>query len=189
MTSPSQPLSIKATRGGPGDLESQSVSYTPSVGTPDLRAIRAQFSGLPPNIPPRGSLTPSLRPATPSLHPASSNISLQALPDIRPTPQLISGLSATRQPAGTSSETPPLADLDELPFEEKAKVLERHLVPKEQRMKAVYEGKSLEDGGVSGSSGSPLTISRSSSNGIPNRQQEDLEPFPIPYDAPGADVT
>jgi solute carrier family 36 (proton-coupled amino acid transporter) len=222
MTSPSQPLSINlSSTRDPNDLENQPVSYTPSVGTPDLRAIRAQFAGLPPNIPPRGSLTtrggpsdlesqpasytraqfgglPSNIPprgsVTPSLRPTSSNVSLQALPDrsaLHPTPQLISGLSATRQAVETSSATPPpITDLDDLPAEEKARILGRHLVPKEQRMKATPEGKSLEDlDGVSGSGSSPFTLSRRSSNGISHRQQEDLEPFPIPYDAPGADVT
>lgn len=175
MTSPSQPLNIK--RGGPADSESQPTSYTPSLGTPHLRAIRAQFSGIPPNIPLRGSVTPSLRPA-------SSNVSLHTPPDRsapRATPQLISGLSATRQP---------IADLDDLPAEEKAKVLERHLVPKEQRMKAIVEGKSGSGlDGVDPGSGSPFTISRRSSNGISQHQKDDLEPFPIPYDIPGADVT
>lgn len=177
MTSPSQPLNIKASaaRGGLGDLENQSTSYTPSVGTPDLRAIRAQFSGIPPNIPLRSSATPSLRPAP-------STVSLQTPLDrsASRTPQLISGLSATRQPVETSSETPPIADLDDLPAEEKTKVLERHLVLREQRT----EQKPLD-----GVSGSPFTLSRGSSDGPSHRQKDDLEPFPIPYDAPGADVT
>lgn len=185
MTSPSQPLSIKSPTRGRGDGESQSASYATSFGTPDLRAIRAQFSGLPPNIPVRGSVTPSLRPA-------SSVVSLQVTPDrpaFRPTPQLIAGLSATRQPVGTTSETPPIADLDDLPAEEKAKVLERHLVYKEQRVKANTEAKSAEDSASDGAPGSHSrpTPSRRSSTGISTRQQDDT--FPINYDAPGADVT
>lgn len=188
MTSPSQPLSIKvaSTRGGPGDLESQAASIAHSVGTPDLRAIRAQFSGIPPNIPARGSTTPSL-------HPVSSTVSLRAPPDrstpTSRTPQLISGLSATREAIGMSSEIPPIADLDGLPAEEKAKVLERHLVSKDQRMKAFTEGNSFKESVLHGVPGSPSTISRRSSNGLAQRQKEDLEPFPILYDAPGADVT
>ena len=190
MTSPSQPLNIKvsSTRGGQGDLESHSASFVPSVGTPDLRAIRAQFSGIPPNIPARGSVTPSL-------HPVSSNVSLRALPERstpRSTPQLISGLSATRETIETSSGTPPIADLDDLPAEEKAKVLERHLVSKDQRMKGITEGNnSFKDSAIDRISGpdSPFSVSRRSSNGLSQRQKEDLEPFPILYDAPGADVT
>ena len=187
MTSPSQPLNIRAfsTRGGPGDVESQPASVAHSIGTPDLRAIRAQFSSIPPNIPARGS--------TPSLHPASSTASLRALHDRSPsrTPQLISVLSATREsePIGTNSETPPIADLEGLPAEEKAKVLERHLVSKEQRMKTFPEGDSVKDSVLDPVSGFPLTGSRRSSNGPSQRQKEDLEPFPILYDAPGADVT
>jgi proton-coupled amino acid transporter len=187
MTSPSQPLNINvsSTSGGQTDLESHSVSFAPSVGTPDLRAIRAQFSGIPPNIPARGSVTPSL-------HPASSTASLRALPErstSRSTPQLISGLSATRETIGTSSETPPIADLDDLPAEEKAKVLERHLVSKDQRMKAFTEGNNSFKDSVIPAPDSPFTISRRSSNGPSQRQKEDQEPFPILYDAPGADVT
>ena len=186
MSSPSQPLNINVSspRGGQADLESHSVSFAPSVGTPDLRAIRAQFSGIPPNIPARGSVTPSL-------HPASSSVSLRALPE-RSTPQLISGLSATRETIGTSSGTPPITDLDDLPAEEKAKVLERHLVSKDERMKAFTEGNnSFKDSVMARIPGpdSPLTISRRSSNGLSQRQEEDQEPFPILYDAPGADVT
>ena len=189
MTSPSQPLNIKvsSTRGH-GDLDSHSASFAHSVGTPDLRAIRAQFPGIPPNIPVRGSVTPSL-------HPASSTVSLRAFPDRptpRSTPQLISGLSATRENIGTSSEAPPIADLDDLPDEERVKVLERHLVSKDQRMKAFIEGNnSFKDSVMERISGpdSPSTISRRSSNGLSQRKKEDLEPFPILYDAPGADVT
>ena len=189
MTSPSQPLNIKvsSTRGH-GDLESRSASFAHSVGTPDLRAIRAQFPGIPPNIPVRGSVTPSL-------HPASSTVSLRAFPDRptpRSTPQLISGLSATRENIGTSSEAPPIADLHDLPDEERVKVLERHLVSKDQRMKAFIEGNnSFKDSVMERISGpdSPSTISRRSSNGLSQRKKEDLEPFPILYDAPGADVT
>jgi proton-coupled amino acid transporter len=105
---------------------------------------------------------------------------------------LISGISATREAIGTSSETPPIADLDDLPDEEKAKVLGRHLVSKDRRMKAFTEGNnSFKDSAMGRISrpNSPSTISRRSSNGLSQRQKEDLEPFPIPYDAPGADVT
>lgn len=190
MTSPSEPLNIKvsSTRGGQGDLESHSASLAHSVGTPDLRAIRAQFSGIPPNIPVRGTVTPSL-------HQTSSTTSLRALPEKstpRSTPQLISGLSATREAIGTVSGVPLVADLDDLPDEEKVKVLERHLVSKDQRMKAFTEGNnSFKDSVMDRIPGpdSPSTISRRSSNGVEKRQKEDLEPFPIPYDAPGADVT
>jgi solute carrier family 36 (proton-coupled amino acid transporter) len=189
MTSPSQPLNIKvSSRGGQGDLESRSASFAHSVGTPDLRAIRAQFPGIPPNIPVRGSVTPSL-------HPASSTVSLRALPDRstpRPTPHLISGLSAAREAIGTSSETPPIADLDDLPDEERVKVLERHLFSKDQRMKAFTEGNNpFKDSVIDRISGpdSPSTISRRSSNGLSQGKKDDLEPFPILYDAPGADVT
>lgn len=71
-------------------------------------------------------------------------------------------------------------DLEDLPDEEKAKVLRRHLVSKDNRA------------GSNGSEGSASTgPSRKSSNAqlrAPMRR-EDTEVFPVPYHAPGADVT
>ncbi|KAF9485185.1 hypothetical protein BDN70DRAFT_910316 [Pholiota conissans] len=199
MTSPSQPVPIRSPprRGfalpdndGPG-----SHSTPPILGTPDLRALRAQYAGTPPlpNIPPRNSVTPTPRRDSWSV-PATTDGS----PRRGPGPSAMGGLSATRQPASTtagdSSVTP--IDLDDLPDEEKAKVLARHLVPKELRAKA--SSITPKGGDANSSSGSLLevpsgsesghTLSRRSSSGQVVRR-EDSEPFPIPYDAHGADVT
>lgn len=103
------------------------------------------------------------------------------------------GLSATRQPnAATSDPSVTPIDLDDLPDEEKAKVLERHLVPKGQRGKMTPQGADSKSSSASllevpSGSESGRTLSRRSSQGIVRR--EDSEPFPILYDAHGADVT
>ncbi|CAA7266882.1 unnamed protein product [Cyclocybe aegerita] len=226
MASPSQPLNIRGRRAAQGNNEgptndpdtvSTSFQGTPNFGTPDLRAaLRAQYTGTPPppNIPLRG--TPSNRPAATASAP--SLVPGEASP--RRSPPAVSGLSATRAPASDSAVvvgpvpaptippvpplpgvTPPVPaaiDLDDLPVEEKARVLGRHLVPKEQRIKStapsVKEGQS---GSGSGSDAGDSRSRRSSSGGgagtsTPQQQQkarEDSEPFPIPYDAHGADVT
>ncbi|PPQ93690.1 hypothetical protein CVT25_001417, partial [Psilocybe cyanescens] len=221
MTSPSQPLNIKSNpRLALGnDSDVQPSSYTPSQGTPDLRALRAQYAGTPPppNIPLRGAGTPTSRAgaagasssATSLLPTPPSNNELSPSP-LRPGPQPVSALSATRQtPTGTSSSdsalpapTPTsIADLDDLPAEEKAKVLARHLVAKEQRTKAAtYDAPSksvagsVKDAAVisSAATGSDVGLPssrKSSSSALARVAREDSEPFPIPYDAHGADVT
>jgi len=83
-------------------------------------------------------------------------------------------------------------DLDDLPAEEKVKVLGRHLVHKAQR-----NGKAPE---VNSAPGSILEVASSSdvetklqksSYGATyhTTQREESDAFPIPYDAHGADVT
>ncbi|KIK66778.1 hypothetical protein GYMLUDRAFT_37905 [Collybiopsis luxurians FD-317 M1] len=163
---PSKPLGIPR-RG------SQSQAGTP-VGTPDLRALRAQvISGTPPaglSIPPNIPLrTSSPAPSGPFADntgtPGSSSPARNFL--------------AAQLAAGPSGEqTPPNlpVDLDDLPDEEKAKILRRHLVSKEERER----NEQPED--------SPSLRSKPSS-GIGRPEREDSEPFPVPYAAPGADVT
>ena len=70
-----------------------------------------------------------------------------------------------------------MLDIDNLPDEEKAKVLRRHLVSKEDR-----KGDSNEDV----PNPSVTFVGENSQNPC---IEEDSEPFPVIYDAPGADVT
>jgi proton-coupled amino acid transporter len=71
-----------------------------------------------------------------------------------------------------------------LPDEEKAKVLRRHLVSKVERMPPPEARSSA----ASDADVSDQRTSRTSS--IRKRPpREDSEPFPIPYHAPGADIT
>ncbi|KAJ7613933.1 transmembrane amino acid transporter protein-domain-containing protein [Roridomyces roridus] len=125
MASPSKPVNIS--KRAEDGAESVSGSGTP-YGTPDIRALRAQYAGNtpPPNIPPRNIPTPSLRPtdSNPSLgQPGSFKPG-----SFKPGSFTGSGIGAFR------TETPPNPDLlDDLPDEEKARVLRRHLVSKGER--------------------------------------------------------
>ncbi|KAJ3994330.1 vacuolar amino acid transporter 4 [Lentinula boryana] len=168
MSSPSKPLGIPR-RG------SQSRSATPA-GTPDLRALKAQvISGTPPvglSIPP-----PNIPPRTSS--PAPSG------PSVEGTPASLS--TARIQLAGPNRTESPLdlpVDLDDLPDEEKAKILRRHLVSREERERERIE---TQEGTPSFTPEPPSQTRRSSGSGRIAR--EDSEPFPVPYAAPGADVT
>jgi proton-coupled amino acid transporter len=175
MSSPSEPVGIKNPRlitGGIG--EPASVSHHTPIGTPDLRALRAHYVGTPPppNIPPRvptGNHSPILGPSdvvVPSpRHPAIGGISARK-PD---------------SPAASGLSTPVPFDLDDLPDEEKARVLRRHLVSKDERLKQAE--------GPSTTASDPEQLSRPASSSSRRRQREDTEPFPVPYDTPGADVT
>ncbi|KAJ3781144.1 vacuolar amino acid transporter 4 [Lentinula aff. detonsa] len=168
MSSPSKPLGIPR-RG------SQSLSATPA-GTPDLRALKAQvISGTPPvglSIPP-----PNIPPRTSS--PAPSG------PFVEGTPASLS--TARIQLAGPSRTESPLdlpVDLDDLPDEEKAKILRRHLVSREER-----ERERIETQEATPSFTPEPTSQTRRSSGSGRIAREDSEPFPVPYAAPGADVT
>ncbi|KAJ3982984.1 vacuolar amino acid transporter 4 [Lentinula detonsa] len=168
MSSPSKPLGIPR-RG------SQSRSATPA-GTPDLRALKAQvISGTPPvglSIPP-----PNIPPRTSS--PAPSG------PFVEGTPASLS--TARIQLAGPSRTESPLdlpVDLDDLPDEEKAKILRRHLVSREER-----ERERIETQEATPSFTPEPTSQTRRSSGSGRIAREDSEPFPVPYAAPGADVT
>jgi proton-coupled amino acid transporter len=186
MSSPSQPVNIAKRPIDPVDGIPGSLS-TP-YGTPDIRLLRAQYAGTPPppNIPPRNIS------ASPSLRPQVSDVSL--IPPNDGQPGSYGGVSAALRatPAPTprnGSDTPLNLDLDDLPDEEKARVLRRHLVSKEERDAKSTPASEFDVplGPQPGGSGS-----RRSSSGAhtpAHVQREDTEPFPIPYAAPGADVT
>ncbi|KAJ3813712.1 vacuolar amino acid transporter 4 [Lentinula aff. lateritia] len=168
MASPSKPVGIP--KSG-----SQSQSVTPA-GTPDLRALRAQvISGTPPvglSIPP-----PNIPPRT------SSPVPLGQFVEGTPA----SSSTARIQLAGPSRTDSPLnlpLDLDDLPDEEKAKILRRHLVSKGERERERRENPEV----TPSSAAEPVSQTRRSS-GSGRIAREESEPFPVPYAAPGADVT
>ncbi|KXN91636.1 Vacuolar amino acid transporter 3 [Leucoagaricus sp. SymC.cos] len=187
MSSPSKPLNIKSTRTVAADQEAQS---TPLVGTPDLRAQRAQFGTPPvPNIPPRGTpgrSTPVVI-GTPQTGPT---IDFGSSPLRPPIGTALGGISASRRPSVTlnSGGEVPHLDLDGLPDEEKAKVLARHLMLKEERTKA-ETSKNVPSASEASSSKSRPSSQHSSAPRDTGKAREESEAFPIPYDAPGADIT
>ena len=75
--------------------------------------------------------------------------------------------------------------LDDLTDEEKARILRRHLVSRQER--DGQPGPSSR-GSVSGGSDNGAMSKRSSFSHL-HAQREESDPFPVPYHAPGADVT
>ncbi|KAK0236175.1 vacuolar amino acid transporter 4 [Armillaria nabsnona] len=179
MSTPTKPLSIRGRPIQPQDGHSgMSGSLTGAstpMGTPDMRALRAQYTGTPPPnslaIPPRSIPVKTASPA------AASDISLPSVGGNGSGPQAsIAGIAALRGRTGTpspsedGSATPLPQDVDDLPEEDKIKVLRRHLVSKEERQR------NNED---------PQASSSSSTH----HPHESTDPFPVHYDVPGADVT
>jgi solute carrier family 36 (proton-coupled amino acid transporter) len=73
-------------------------------------------------------------------------------------------------------------DIDDLPEEEKIKALRKYLVSKTER----------QDPNAPTAPGVQTSASRngaSSPSSVKHVEREETEPFPIPYHAPGADVT
>jgi solute carrier family 36 (proton-coupled amino acid transporter) len=178
MSSPSKPVSIKSPRLIPTNVpESLSVSHVSPVGTPDLRAyaLRTHYIGTPPpNIPPRGTSTAVVTPArteSPLIAPSDSVA--------QPHRQHVGLISAEAPASGLVTPIP--FDLDDLPDEEKAKVLRRHLVSKDERLKQAE--------GTSNTGDLRVPSQPASVTGRRQQRREDTELFPVPYDTPGADVT
>lgn len=196
MTSPSQPLNIRGRKAlNTTDADDLPASFTPSVsGTPDIRALRAGYIGTPslPNIPPRVLGTPaSSRRESTSLHPPEG--SSPRRPVVTSPGPVVGGISASAS-AGSSTplSTPEVAaQVEDLKPEEKAKVVGRHLVSHDQRTKPGQEDESSAITTPSGESEGGQTLSRRSSDGIgrPKPRRDESVAFPIPYHAPGADVT
>ncbi|CAK5268269.1 unnamed protein product [Mycena citricolor] len=190
MTTPSKPVTI-AGRPRAEPIDGVSGSFSTTYGTPELRALRAQYAGTPPppNIPLRApgsaSPAPGVRPL-PDVpmqgSPASAALGL---------PASFSSASPALQPrterSNSNTTATPNIDLEELTDEEKARVLRLHLVSKQER-EAAAGGAASSD--VEAPVGGPS--SRRSSFRAPQAPREaeaEPETFPIPYHAPGADVT
>ncbi|TBU62928.1 transmembrane amino acid transporter protein-domain-containing protein [Dichomitus squalens] len=190
MSSPSKPFDIPS----PRQQNVQNVASTPpTFGTPNLgtsaspspRFLRAQYTGAtpPPNVPPRSTGTPIGTPRPPSnflpsaAGESSSYSSRGFASDVGARPAVGA--------AGSHVDNP----FDDLTDEEKARILRKHLVSREERHN---NGAGLSDQ-AAGSSSRPDSVSGNLSNRSSvsqfRPQREDTEPFPVPYDAPGADIT
>ena len=182
MSTPTRPVNIR-----PGTPQSQNGEGSPISGSPNIRALRAQYGTPPvPNIPPRNVPVNS----------SSISISIQGPGSHRPslagTP-IIGGIrmqapggpgSGTRTPA-SGYENP----FEELTDEEKARILRRHLVSREQREQQLDRESSV--GSFTDRGEGPSRSKRQALNTArdPALANEDSEPFPIPYHTPGADLT
>ncbi|KAF7311302.1 Aa-trans domain-containing protein [Mycena kentingensis (nom. inval.)] len=169
---------------GSGD-GSESIS-TP-YGTPDIRnVLRAQYVGTPPppNIP--------LRNNSPGLRPRGSDASMRPPVEGFPASYRSAGLAGTPRTGADTPAAAAAADLENVPDDEMARVLRRHLVSREEREPtpvAAPEAKSTPTSELDVPLGSQAGSRRSSFRAQPGVQREETEPFPIPYHAPGADVT
>ena len=159
--SSSRPLDIASPRvASPDEL----LQRTPQ-GTPDIRGLRAHFEPPPLDFP--------LRNAPVSSSAASRRTPLSSSPSGTRTPLLRPG-----------SDTPPRNAnvLEDLSDSEKAKVLRRHLVSREER---TYANSVVEDpSSRPGTSLGPGVVGPSSSY-----PHQGSETFPLPYDVVGGDVT
>jgi proton-coupled amino acid transporter len=180
MSTPTRPVNIRpgTSRNGDG---------SPISGSPNVRALRGQYGTPPvPNIPPR------------NIPVSSPNINIGILGSGSPRPSapgtpIIGGIrmhapggpgSGTRTPA-SGYENP----FEELTDEEKARILRRHLVSREEREHQLDRKSSF--GSFADRGEGPSRSKRQSINASrdPILAREDSDPFPIPYHTPGADLT
>jgi solute carrier family 36 (proton-coupled amino acid transporter) len=182
MSSPSKPLAIGSPRGRDSAAAGAASETALPLGTPDNRALRAAYIGTPPvpNIPPRGG-TPRLGSDSPS----SNNL---ALPKTGSSNDIVNSFASRkgstfggRRPATPGSPGAVSIDIDDLPEEEKARILRRHLVSGNDRR---LDKKPSTDADF------PSLSSGSTPRGGPSRAEPEQETdvFPVPYHTPGADI-
>ena len=180
MSTPTRPVNIRP--GTPQTNDASSIS-----GSPGIRALRAQYGTPPvPNIPPR-----NIPVQTPNID-IGGRVSSSPRPSIAGTP-IIGGIRM-QAPGGPGSgaRTPTSGyenQLEELTDEEKARILRRHLVSKEQREQQLDRKSSF---GSFTDRGEGPSKSKRQFVGVgrdPLPVDEDSETFPIPYHTPGADLT
>ncbi|KAF7312624.1 Aa-trans domain-containing protein [Mycena indigotica] len=181
MSSPSKPVNI--VRRTPERPEEVAGSVTTPYGTPDIRVLRAQYVGTPPppNIPLRNG-SPALavrhRPSDASMKPPVEGF---------PGSYGVGGGFRVGTPSAVEAAAAS-ADLENLPEEEMARVLRRHLVSRQER-------ENPADAKPTNSTTPELDVPNDDSqtgsrkSSIRAVQREETEAFPIPYHAAGADVT
>lgn len=216
MSRPGTPHGDLSPRSQPVGIPRSPRSDELRRGTPDAdasaQATLAAYlnpGGItpPPNIPPRVGSFPASRQGFNSSPAAGGGAFPASFRSGRSTPipgldhpnALVPG-SGYDTPA--RGRTPTLLDLDALPDEEKARVIRRHLVSREERgdsasARAPTPAEQplggrlrLEDAAVHFPSDElfPVQDTGSGMNTPPQGTDDDSD-FPIPYSAPGADVT
>lgn len=180
MSSPSKPVNIRSP-----SLALDSAVVTPP-GTPDIRALRAQYSGTPPvpNIPvrctpPVGSYSGSTRGGSPSANLTSNDLFSKLQ---RPSSSAISVKSPAGAAGSGSAADSTVVDLDGPAAEDKVRLLRRHLLFHGERRSSRTDLRSSN-----GSDQDTHDLDEPSAES--STQREVSETFPIPYHAPGADVT
>ena len=199
MSKPTKPLNISSPRQQTPDELSGSPGRF-NYGTPSLRAP-GQTPSTPPiaNIPRYGSPSGLGLPGS-----LTANVGRGQVPFRPRTPVVGSGVGSaggggtpvfpafvggggggggSGSGAGSGTSTP--RNLEEVPSEEMARVLRRHLVSREERQR--LDDENVEVRGRSGVGSRRASVH--SSGGTSRVQRENSEPFPIPYNAPGGDIT
>lgn len=187
MSTPTRPLNIGSSRLTPN----QTLEGSPLSGSLGIRALRAQYAGTPPvpNIPPRNISRNESRDSFDS--PGRTNF-FDRRPSAAGTP-VISGIRL-QAPGGSGSRTPGSGSghdpFDDMTDEEKARILRKHLVSREEREQQVDRRSSFGSLAPDNRGEGPSKSKRSSED-LPHAilQREDSEAFPIPYHTPGADLT
>lgn len=183
MSSPSQPVDISSPRLQPGSQEVLVGTPASQSHTPDLRALRAQFGTPPVNLPPR----PHSRTEGDPEHSTSASFTGRGLASGSGLQSRGVSEGSTLRPVvgggNGDGDTPPSRGErpEELPEDEVARVLRRHLVSREERNNRVEAraAEALDAAGISAGAPSPPQGPR----------RQDSEAFPIPFSAPGGDVT
>lgn len=180
MSTPTRPVNIR-----PGTP--QNYDGSPISGSPNIRALRAQYGTPPvPNIPPRNIPLNSSSTNIGNIGSGSPRLSAPGTPIIGGIRMHAPGGpgSGTRTPA-SGYENP----FEELTDEEKARILRRHLVSREEREHQLDRKSSF---GSFADRGEGPSRSKRQSIGTgrdPIPTTGDTDPFPIPYHTPGADLT
>ncbi|KAF9260010.1 vacuolar amino acid transporter 4 [Marasmius fiardii PR-910] len=184
MSSPSsKPVAIKPKTLRPESINDDNALRSAS-GSLDTRHLRAQFPGTPPNA---ALNIPLPRTGTPMS--SSPAISSTPVPIGSADAQLLRGRASANRSSNASPMVQPV-DLEDLPDEEKARILRRHLVLKEERERDLREVEDEEQQAQQLSVAAPSGSRSNSGSGTPRVVPREVsEAFPIPYDAPGADVT
>ncbi|KAG8851344.1 neutral amino acid transporter [Tulasnella sp. 330] len=208
---PARPLPISSPRSGhrvddaiASIRDEIQVSASPR---PDLDRLRERINATPPpNIPQR----PFAPPTSSSPFRQGQGGSLGASPAVGTprsfAPSARSSRPSTPRPGAggfprtdtldpqegrrSGSRTPVVQDMDDLSPEEKARVLRRHLVSREERARQEDEGDNMLGVEMSPNRTPTGTPGRRPSVAGPGSiHRMDTEPFPIPFSAPGGDIT
>lgn len=198
MTSPSKPVSIGASPRLRATDDSSQIQESSRNNTPDIRQqLRDRFG-----TPPVGTTIPAYR-GSPAI---TSNIFNTGTP-VNVSSPVPRSFTAIAQDDAVSSSIPNDTPFEatrspppELPEDEKIKVLRKHLVssrePRSAQDTAQHSRQSSGRASLHESAG--LAIPNRSSNGSPSHRPSrtpspgpsvNAEPFPLPYNVPGGDIT
>lgn len=198
MSKQTKPVKITSPRRVPSDLNdlSGSAAGTPSrsfrsPGTPSTPPI----ANIPPRVPSGAGVMSYGSPSGLALGLGLPSSRASPSAPLRPrTPAQAGDGRSSEVNTGSASGSATPRNLEEVSEEEMARVLRRHLVSRSERNlgeSSTPEASADPAGGEALGEGTRKASFSGRSSGAASRQaiREDSEPFPIPYDAPGGDIT